>query len=76
MKVRGNKMAEFHPELALSRNYNYHKAIKEVNDKYDDKIKNKSIFTTESSIEKERKAALRKVENNFNDGRGGGFFME
>lgn len=69
-------MAEFHPELGLSKNYYYHKAIKEVNDKYDNEIKNKSIFTTASSIEKERQAALRKVENNFNDGRGGGFFME
>lgn len=69
-------MAEFHPELGLSRNYYYHKAIKEVNDKYDNEIKNKSMFTSTSSIEKERQAALRKVENNFNDGRGGGFFME
>lgn len=69
-------MAEYHDRgLALQENYRIAKG--HVNREFDQKLANKSFFTSRSGIEADRKAALDKVETNFyGERRGGGFAME
>lgn len=69
------EMAEFHPELGLSKNHYYQQAKHEVNLKFDKKLKNKSFFTSERSIEDEREKELKKVNERFY-GRSGGGMIE
>lgn len=69
-------MAEWH-DNGYTKEQNYANAKRQVNQKFDTKLSNKSFFTSKRSIEEDRKAALSEVESNYyGNQRGGGFAME
>lgn len=65
-------MSECHPEAGLSKEDYYRLAQNQVNAEFDQKLARKSIFTSKSSIEDERKQALNNVKSRFGGNRGGG----
>ncbi len=69
-------MAEFHPDAGLSKHDYYRLAKQRVNSKFDNQLREKSIFTSIKSIEQERAKELEKVEIEYFGRRSGGFFGE
>lgn len=67
-------MAEYHPELGLNKNDYFQRELKNVNKKYDEKLKNRSFFTSEKNIEKWREEEIKDVKEKFYGKSGGGFY--
>lgn len=68
-------MSEFYPDAGLGKS-DYHRISRhQANSDFDNKLKNKSFFTSSSSIENERKKALEKIDETYY-GRSGGGFVE
>ena len=69
-------MAEYH-DTGATKQENYAREKNQINQNFDKEVKNKSIFTSKSSIEDDRKKALKKLDSDYyGDNRGGGFFSE
>jgi len=68
-------MSEFHPDSGLNKQDYYRIAKHQINSDFDKKSKKNSIFNSSSSVEEDRKDALKKLDTKF-FGRSGGGFVE
>lgn len=64
------------PDSGLTKQDYYRQAKHQVNADHDQQLKNKSWFTSKSSIESSRKQALKQVNEDYWGGRGYGGFCE
>lgn len=68
-------MAEFF-EGGLTKDQKFNNELKSLNKHYDNKIQNKSIFTSEDRIENERSKAIKELKTKYYGNRSGGFAAE
>lgn len=66
-------MAEFF-EGGLTKNQKFNNELKNLNKHYDNKIQNKSIFTSEDRIENQRSQAIKELKTKYYENRSGGGF--
>lgn len=66
-------MAEFF-EGGLTKDQKFNNELKSLNKHYDNKIQNKSIFTSEDRIENERSKAIKELKTKYYGNRSGGGF--
>lgn len=66
-------MAEFF-EGGLTKDQKFNNELKSLNKHYDNKIQNKSIFTSEDRIENKRSKAIKELKTEYYGNRSGGGF--
>ena len=66
-------MAEFF-EGGLTKDQKFNNELKSLNKHYDNKIQNKSIFTSEDRIKNERSKAIKELKKKYYGNRSGGGF--
>lgn len=66
-------MAEFF-EGGLTKDQKFNNELKNLNKHYDNKIQNKSIFTSEDKIENERSKSIKELKTEYYGNRSGGGF--
>ena len=66
-------MAEFF-EGGLTKDQKFNNELKKLNNNYDNKIQNKSIFTSEDRIENQRSQAIKELKTKYYGNRSGGGF--
>lgn len=68
-------MAEFF-EGGLTKDQKFNNELKNLNKHYDNKIQNKSIFTSKDRIENQRSQAIKELKTKYYGNRSGGFAAE